>query len=245
MTKIPAPRDGQLLGVLYGANPDRMARGARHAADVAAHEEGRRLALDLNDTVGAMLSTLGAGIRQLGSEPWLDEGLRSRLSAIERQTTEATAALRDSVGTMRPSPERVAPEAALRGALREHCRAFSDRTGTIARMITLTELPKLPQLRVWALADAVREALLDAEEYAGAQSVIVSVFASRDGVAVTISDDGAALGDGAAPDGGANRRPGLGLAATSGRLARVGGSLTVEANDENDGGVTVRAWVPA
>src|SRR5204862_78756 len=89
-------------GVLYGANftetdfGDRtacameqlaartaatqvVAERARHAAEVAVHEERRRMALDLHDTVGAMLFTLGAGIRRLGDEPGLDEAVRARV----------------------------------------------------------------------------------------------------------------------------------------------------------------------
>jgi signal transduction histidine kinase len=38
-------------------------------------------------------------------------------------------------------------------------------------------------------------------------------------------------------------RPGLGLAAATERLARLGGELTIGPND--DGGVTVQASVPA
>jgi signal transduction histidine kinase len=66
---------------------------------------------------------------------------------------------------------------------------------------------------------------------------VVSVFTLRDGVAVSVSDDGVGLGDGS------SRQAGLGLSATSDRLARLGGTLVVAAND--DSGVTVQAWVPA
>jgi signal transduction histidine kinase len=256
MIAVPILHDGQILGVLYGANRvstqfgDRTAEAleqlatrmataqivaerARHAADVAAHEERRRLALELHDTVGAMLFTLGAGIRRLGAEPGLASEVRARLSTIEQQAVEATAALRDSLRVLSAPPEQVA----LGVALREHCRAFSDRTNITARMITLTELPTLARSRVWALADAAREALLNVEKHARAQSVVISIFTLRDGVAVTVSDDGVGLDDDCTGN------AGLGLAATSDRLARIGGSLAVAAND--DGGVTVQAWVPA
>ncbi|WP_239340787.1 GAF domain-containing protein, partial [Frankia sp. CiP3] len=89
MIAVPIMHDGRVLGVLYGANRswtqfgdrsvqalERMAarmataqivaERTQHAADVAAHEERRRLALELHDSVGAMLFTLGAGIRSLG-----------------------------------------------------------------------------------------------------------------------------------------------------------------------------------
>jgi signal transduction histidine kinase len=256
MIAVPITLHGRLLGVLYGANRcqaqygDRVtvaleqiaartataqvvAERAKHAAEVAVHEERRRLALELHDTVGAMLFTLGAGIRRLGAESQLDDQTRARVSAIEQQAAEAAVALRGSLRVLSAAPEQVA----LGVALREHCTAFQDRTGVTARMITLTELPALPPSRVRALADAAREALLNAEKHARAHSVVVTAFAQLNGVAVTISDDGVGL------DANSPLPLGLGLTSMTDRLARVGGSAAIARND--DGGITVQAWVPA
>jgi signal transduction histidine kinase len=180
-----------------------------------------------------MLFTLGAGIRRLGREANLDDEVRARLAAIEQQAAETSAALRGSLRVLCAPPEQVA----LGVALRAHCRAFEDRTGTGARMIVLTDLPGLPDSRIRALADTAREALLNVEKHAEATSVIVSVFAVRGGVAVTVVDDGVGLGTCR------DARAGLGLAAASERLARIGGTLSVAGND--DGGVTLQAWIPA
>jgi signal transduction histidine kinase len=103
-------------------------------------------------------------------------------------------------------------------------------------MIVLTELPPLPGSRVAALADAAREGLLNVEKHAAARSVVASLFTTRGGVAVTVSDDGSGLA------GDPNRSGGLGLAAASDRVARIGGNLTISTNE--DGGVTLHAWVP-
>jgi len=256
MIAVPILHDDRLLGVLYGANRherefgDRTMRAllqvahrtaaaqvvaerARHAAEVAVHEERRRVALRLHDSVGAMLFTLHAGVQRLADEPKLDEQVRARLSVIEQQAVEAGAALRRSLSVLVAPPEQVA----LGVALREHCRAFADRTGVTARLLTLTELPTLRASRAAALSDAAREALLNAEKHAKAQSVVVSVFALRDGVAVAVSDDSVGLDNGYGPP------DGLGLAAMSERVARVGGTVTLGRNDED--GVTVQAWVPA
>jgi signal transduction histidine kinase len=255
MIAVPIVHERQMLGVLYGANRSDAAIGdrtaqtlewiagraaaaeivaerARHAAEVAVHEERRRLALELHDTVGAMLFTLRAGIQQLGDEPQLDAVVRSRLTTIERQAVEASAALRGSLRVLSAPPEQVA----LGVALREHCRAFTERTTINARVITLTELPTMGRSRVRVLTDAAREALLNVEKHAQAESVVISVFTLRDGVAVTISDDGIGLDDDY------DTRDGLGLATMSERLARVGGTVTISCND--DGGVTVQAWTP-
>lgn len=255
MIALPIISNGRLLGVLYGANRrdtafgDRIthaleqvaartataeivAERARHAAEVAVHEERRQLAMALHDTVGAILLTLSANIRTLSAEPDIDRELLRHLSSIEQQAVEAAAALRGSLCALDAPPEQVA----LGVAVREHCRTFQDRTGIPARPLTLSDLPPLDTSRVGALADAAREGLLNVEKHAQAGSVLVSVFATADGVAVAISDDGVGLPEDL------STQAGLGLAATADRLARVGGTLTISPNE--DGGVTFRAWLP-
>src|SRR4029079_17004726 len=127
MIAVPIIYRDSLLGVLYGANRvvtafgDRTAEAmqqlatrvaaaavvaerARHAAEVAVHEERRRLALELHDTVGAVLFTLRAGISRLGAERARDGTARRRLSAIEEQAAEASAALRGSLHVLNAPP---------------------------------------------------------------------------------------------------------------------------------------------
>jgi signal transduction histidine kinase len=251
---VPVMADGRLLGVLYGAHRGDIAVGnqatqvleqvaariataeivaerTRHATEIAIYEERCRSARELHDTIGAMLFTIGAGIRQLGAEPGLDDSFRSRLSIIEQQAT-AAAALRTSLRVLSAPLE----QAALGAAVREHCRVFQQRTGIPTRMITLTELPALDSSQVGVLADTARESLLNVEKNARAGSVVVSLFALSGGVAVAVSDDGGDLPDTAAA------RPGRGLAAVTARLGRVGGTVTFLSNE--DGGIIVRGWLP-
>lgn len=258
MIAVPIMHRGKILGVLYGANRyetdfgDRavrlldqiagraaaatvVAERAQHAAEVAAYEERRRLALELHDTVGAMLYTIGAGIRRLGAEladcvPALN--VRQRITSLEEQAAEAAAALRGSLRVLNTPPEQVA----LGVALREDARAFQERTGVPARVITLTELPALDRSRINALSEVVREALLNVEKHAGARSVVVSVFRTGEGLTVTISDDGIGLPEDLR-DG-----QGMGLVSAAERMARIGGKLSI--NDSDDGGVSVQAWLP-
>jgi signal transduction histidine kinase len=253
---VPMIYDGRVLGVLYGGNrykadfedgtvqaleavAQRMmtaqvvAEHARHAAEVAVHEERRRMALDLHDTVGAMLFTLRAGIQRLSDEPELDVQVRSRLSAIEEQAAQMSATLRGSLRVLHTPPEQVALGVAVRG----HCRAFSERTGIPAPIINLSDLPRLPHAAIGALADVTREALLNIEKHAHAKHVVVTFFAVREGVSVTVSDDGIGLKPGYA------RKDGLGITSMSERVGRIGGTFTIRPNDGS--GVTVQAWVPA
>jgi signal transduction histidine kinase len=255
MIAVPLVHGGRPLGVLYAAdraethygdlavtalevaaaraaNAAVVAERARHSAEVAVLEERRRLAMQLHDTVGAMLFTIGAGVRSLGDDLVRQPDLRARLETIERQAAEAAAVFRESLDALHAPPEAVA----LAVALRADARCFEERTGIPTRLLVLDDLPPLHASRSSALAGAVREALLNVEKHARAGSVLVSVFASRDGVAVAVHDDGV----GPPPEG--HDRGGLGLAAATERLERVGGHLTMGRND--DGGVTVQAWVP-
>lgn len=258
MIAVPIIHEERLLGVLFGANRQEVEFGgrtaqaleqiaaraatatvvaerARHATEVAVHEERRRMALELHDTLGAMLYTIGAGIRRLGEDVATyspSSEISERIQSIETQAMEASAALRGSLRVLSAPPEQVA----LGVALREDVRAFEERTGVKARVLMLTEVPALPESRTRALSDVTREALRNVEKHASAQSVVVSVFASDDGVAVTISDDGVGLPDNYAECGG------LGLASTADRLARLGGRATI--TESEDGGVSVQAWIP-
>ena len=256
MVAVPLVHSGRWLGVLYAAHRAEMRYGdltvealevaatraanaavvaerARHGAEVAVHEERRRLAVQLHDTVGAMLFTIGAGVQKLSDDLAHNPDLRARLEAIERQAAEAAAVFRESLQTLNAPPDAVA----LGVALRADCRSFEERSEIPTRLLMLDDLPPLPASRGGALIAAVREALLNVEKHAQASSVLVSAFRTREGVTVAVYDDG--VGPSAAVDGAA----GLGLAAATDRLGRVGGYLTVGRND--DGGVTVRAWVPA
>jgi len=258
MVAVPIQHDGKILGVLYGANryesdfSDRaietldliakraaaatlVAERAKHAAEIAAHEERRRVALELHDTVGAMHYTLGAGIRRLGTElassvPKLQ--LRLRLQSLEEQAAEAAAAFRGSLHALNSPPEKVA----LGVALRADTRAFADRTGVAARVLTLTDLPALDEPRITALSEVAREALLNVEKHARARSVVVTVFQSDGGVSLTVSDDGVGL------PGGWDSGEGIGLTSIADRVSRLGGRLSIE--DNADGGVSVRVWLP-
>ena len=209
------------------------AERARHAAEVAVHEERQRLALALHDSVGAMLFAISAGARDVGNAP-LPPGVRARLSAIEQQAEEAAAALREALRALSASPEQLA----LTVALRADCRSFQERTGIRARLVAMTELPELDAARTRALVDTAREALLNVEKHARAHSVVVTAFATENGIAMAVADDGLGLHESRASSDGL----GLGIAAAQDRLSRLGGNLTLVTND--DGGVTVKSWVP-
>ena len=256
MMAVPIVARDRIHGILYGACRREVTFGdhaaevmidaakktaaaivaaerARHAAEVAVHEERQRLALALHDSVGAMLFAISAGARDVGGAA-LPASVQARLTDIERQAEEAAAALREALRALSASPEQLA----LTVALRADCRMFQDRTGIRARLVTMDELPALDAARTRALVDTAREALLNVEKHAHAQLVVVTAYATGDGIALAVADDGSGLACGEASSDGL----GLGIAAAHDRLSRLGGNLSLMTND--DGGVTVKSWVP-
>ena len=256
MIAVPIVAGDRVLGLLYGACRREVTFGdqaaevmlnaasktaaavvaaerARHAAEVAVHEERQRLALALHDSVGAMLFAISAGARDVGGAH-VPQAVRARLSDIEHQAEQAAAALREALRALSASPEQLA----LTVALRADCRSFQERTGIQARLVSMNELPTLDAVRTRALVDTVREALLNVEKHAQAKSVVVTAFATNNGIALAVADDGLGLDESRAASDGL----GLGISAAHERLERLGGSLSLVTND--DGGVTVKSWVP-
>ncbi|HEY4440253.1 MAG TPA: histidine kinase, partial [Candidatus Elarobacter sp.] len=166
----------------------RVAERARQAAEVAVQEERQRMALDLHDSVGAMLFAITAGVRS-ATESSVDAAMRERLLAIERQASEAAVVLRESLRALRTPPEQLALGAAIRGL----CRSFEERTKLGAELVMLDLILPLDDACVKALIAAAREALLNVEKHAQATRVMVTVATMHNGVAVTVNDDGVGM----------------------------------------------------
>ncbi len=256
MIAAPIASDGKTVGVLLGGLREGgtfgnraaaivetvaertsqallVAERARQAAALAVQEERQRMALDLHDTVGAMLFAITAGVRSASDHSPMDGDLRARLHAIERQASEAATTLRESLRALRTPPEQLALGAALRAA----CCGFEERSGLSAELVMLDAVVPVDEPRLKALIAAAKEGLLNVEKHARASQVVVTVAAMHDGVALTVTDDGAGFPGGAdEPD-----RRGFGLDAIGDALAQVGGRLQLSGDD---GGVSFRAWVP-
>jgi signal transduction histidine kinase len=256
LAAAPITHGHQFLGVLYAGTREpasissaqvqqlsRLARQAglalavadhaRDIADVAVHEERRRVALALHDSLGASLFSIGATIRSMRADVGPESELADRLAYLEEQTAYASATVRRTLLALNSAPE----ERAFGVSLQADCRAFAERTGIEASALVLGSLPVLAPTQSRELLLAVREALLNVEKHSKARSVVVSAYPNDGGVTVAVTDDGVGL---AARSAGAN--DGLGLMAARERLSRLGGNLVV--TDAAEGGCAVKGWVP-
>jgi signal transduction histidine kinase len=251
---VPIMQEGRTVGVLAagareaGAFGDRVieqvvtaaqsaafavtaAERARHAAELAVHEERRRVAVELHDTVGALLYAIGTGLRGLREPLSAGTNLAQRVAALEDQATHASQLLRDALRALHASPT----ELALSAAVQAECRSLEERTGLRTHVFTLGELPLLDRRRLGPIARVVREALRNVEKHAHAHSVVVTMSAGADEVVIAVTDDGVGFD----PD---PSSVGIGLASSADTLAAIGGRLDVHANP--DGGTLWRARIP-
>lgn len=257
LAAAPISHGRQFLGVLYAAERGpgaigprqvralaRLARQlgmalvvadrARDMADSAVHEDRRRMAHALHDSLGAGLFSIGAALRSLRSCLPDDPPIAARLAEIEEEASRVAATVRRTLFALDEAPR----EMALSVALQSDCRAFTERTGMEARALLLGAVPVLGPTQNRELVLMVREALVNIEKHAQARSVIVSTYTSDGGVNVIVTDDGV----GPPP-----RRPmavhaGLGLVTAHERLARLGGRL--EIREADGGGCAVHGWIP-
>jgi signal transduction histidine kinase len=212
-----------------------VADRARLAREVAVHEERRRMATDLHDSVGALLFAIGAGAAGIAETASGDPDLAARIELLRQHAADASTALRASLRTLHASPSALA----LSVALREDCVAFTDRAGVPAELVVLDDdPPALPPARTRVLIAAVREALLNVEKHAQARAVVVSVSrrvrGDREALVVAVTDDGIGLGE--------PHVPGLGLTAVADAVGRLGGTLSVTSDPY--GGTMWRVELP-
>ncbi|MER7013799.1 GAF domain-containing protein, partial [Saccharopolyspora sp. NPDC000359] len=253
MLAVPMVRAGRVQGVVYAAMREvshfggrqldaavnladtgglalQTASAARRQREQAAAAERRRIAAELHDSVGARLFHIGAELRDLRTHAQESSELLDRLASLEDQLAETASAFRDSVHAL----DHDEPTGGLAAALTRDCAAFQRRTGTTAQAVQIGEVPDCGGHRTRVLLAAAREALLNVEKHAAARSVLISSIALDGGVAISVADDGKGWSE---PAGN-----GIGLRTTADRLAELGGTLSVVANE--DGGLTVRIWIP-
>lgn len=221
----------------------RLAEQAEQRSRTAVTADRRKLQVSLHDSVGAMLFSIGAQVRDLAGVIDNNPAISARLRRLEADVSAASLALRESLHSLSQS----SPDQALSAAVSEHCRSFEARTGLPARLVQLGSVPPLDTERSQVLIAGVREGLLNVEKHAQAGSVVVSIGEAEDGVQVAIVDDGAAPYERPTPaQDDAARRPvssRLGIRALSDRAAAVGGRVSLV--QDEDGGATLRVWVPA
>jgi PAS domain S-box-containing protein len=175
---------------LYGQIDAARARAEKLAARVvqAQEEERRRIARELHDGVGQLLT--GAKL----SQEMLVTDLPAELAELRERALENVNLIDETMDVVRRLSLDLRPaaldELGLFAALEWHIERYQHQTG-IQVTFHETSLPrKLPDPQATAVYRIVQEALTNVARHASAESVVVEVVCDDQSLRVQVTDDG-------------------------------------------------------
>lgn len=207
-------------------------------AQAACERERARIARDLHDHLGQLLTALQLDVdwlerrhRELadGQAP----GLVERTAAISAHVREATASVQRIATELRPA---VLDRLGLGPALRRALHDFGLRTGIACEARIPDEVPALADDAEIALYRIAQEALTNVARHAGARWTRVTLGSDAGALILSIEDDGCGIRPGE------ERPQALGVLGMKERAAAHGGDVRLGRGER--GGVAVVARVP-
>ncbi len=201
-------------------------------------EEAARIARDLHDELGQLLTGLKIDLRSMERRVTELE-LGAPGNAILERAVRASATADEAIATVRRIAADLRPgtldRLGLDAAIAQGCRDFQARTGIVCE-VEVAEVPALDPDVATALYRIFQEALTNVARHANASRVAVRLSADADGVALELADDGRGL----PPEPERSRH--LGLFGMAERARALGGRVRVDPGA--GGGTVVRATLP-
>ncbi|HVF75448.1 MAG TPA: histidine kinase [Acidimicrobiales bacterium] len=196
--------------------------------------ERDRIAQDLHDSVGQLITAMGMRLAQYVADA-PDKVWRARLEELLQMAGRGNREVRQSVYALLFLQAR---GAALPSSIRELCNKFETTTGLPVRFVLHGTPVPLAAPKEDALFRTAHEALVNVERHARASMVTVHLTYGPEGALLTIRDDGVGLGH-RDPFG---RSGHFGIRAMQRRLEDTGGELRVR--NAAPRGVLVEARIP-
>lgn len=222
-------------------------RALMSAVETSQETERRRIAMEIHDEVGGILTALKFDITRLsrrvgpavnGDQPSLPGGTAEEIHALASSAREliqdAIEAVRRISDDLRPS---VLEHFGLFAALRDHINGFQARFGISCSVALPEDISAAPPATELDLFRVVQEVLTNVARHAAASQVSIDVRRDGDHLNLAISDNGRGLQQSAAKLG-----RGLGLAGARERAHRLGGTLEID--DVRPHGVRVHLRIP-
>ncbi|WP_170322822.1 sensor histidine kinase [Acrocarpospora macrocephala] len=200
------------------------------AREAGVHDERRRLAAEIHDTIAQGLAGIVTQLQAAADSAAPADHIQ-RAAALARQSLGEA---RRSVRNLGPAPLQYDP---LPKALENIVAAWSDSTGVRAEFTVTGIVEPLHEEIEAALLRIAQEALANAGRHAHATRIGVTLSYFDDEVSLDVRDDGRGFDPPSRP-----ARGGFGLGGMRARAERVAG--TVEIESEPGGGTAVSARVP-
>jgi signal transduction histidine kinase len=186
-------------------------------------EERKRIALELHDQMGQILTSVIMKLSVLGEADSLEQ-FRASLSDLREMAAQVLRQVHDLALELRPS---VLDDLGLLPALRQLHKGFRDRFHLMIDFQVLgLDGRRLPSNLETALYRIVQEALTNVARHAEAQSVSVLLEYRDDSIKLIVEDNGVGFDVATIAD--ARARDRLGLYGMRERASLLGGTLTIE-----------------
>lgn len=218
---------------------ERAIRALAARLQTVREEEKTRIARDLHDDLGQLLTGLKMDLRwverRLGDLelPSAPNAILDRVVAASNLIDQTVATVQRIAADLRPSAlDRLGLEAALR----HEARRFHERTGIPCRLVVGEDLPELRGDAATAFYRISQEALTNVARHAQASVAVVSLAADPSCITLQVEDDGRGIEDTmAGPEA-------LGLLGMKERALALGGDVTFARGADH--GTTVTLKVP-
>ncbi len=228
-----------LRWLLQDVTERRLATAAR--ADLlrrlvsAQEDERRRVARELHDSVGQLLSALSLAVASVRDAEPLTSKTLARLDVVQKVTDELGRTMHDLAVRLRPT---ALDDFGLKVALQSLINEWSDRTGVDVHFqsVGLEVIRFAPEVET-ALYRVIQEALTNISKHAAARLVSVVVERHSGTAIVVVEDDGVGFDPDLLVSAGR-----LGLLGMRERVTQIGGSLQIEAAPQT--GTLIRVCVP-
>jgi signal transduction histidine kinase len=213
---VSRAREGARLEAEVDARTADLRELASHLQS-AREDERARLARELHDELGGLLTAAKLDTARIRAAPDLSPNVRERVQQVSRRLDEVIALKRNIIEDLRPSS---LDHLGLAQSLRTLCAEAGERLGvTVVCEVEPLRLSADAELTVYRL---VQEALTNVQKYARARRVAVSLSADGSHAHLTVHDDGQGFNVAAAHVG---RH---GLAGMRYRVEALGGTMRLQ-----------------
>lgn len=204
-------------------------------------EESARIAREIHDELGALLSSLKWDLEEIGEDIAESTGtpplaaMREKVGALITLTDNAVNTVRRIASELRPT---ALEEFGLAEAVRWHAEQFHARTGIEVRCDCPQDGTGLNREQATAIFRIVQEALTNILRHAQATRVDIRMNKEGEHVVLTVSDNGRGITEAEKSE-----SKSLGLLGMRERVNLLGGDIIIEGTESRGTVVTVR--VPA
>jgi signal transduction histidine kinase len=211
-----------------------------HQVVSAQEGERRRVARELHDGTGQILTGLGLGLAAADESTKVNPELASQqLSELKRLNAQALQELHNVIGDLRPS---VLDNLGLVPALNAQVRDFESRTGVEVDFVIEGKRRRIRADLETIVFRIGQEALNNVAKHAEAGSVHLRLLFKNRSLKLDIEDDGRGFDSDEILYGGGSRRSAWGLLGIQERVALVGGHCSI--SSEPNKGTKIEATIP-